>query len=1128
MSISYADLTQYLKKKNITIPDFREYLNFVEQFETLSQALKNKGISLQEYSEYLSRNSTLSEIRTVTSENYLPLKDIQASGAYLLKQKTLSLEELNKILHEFLPEHWNLPYFLQLLVKYRKIKSEELVELLNISTSPSISQNPYQMRQIEDRLEFFLKTSSEKRFGAYQILEEIGRGGMGIIYKAYHPYLNQFHALKVLISGEKASELQWKRFLREIHTIARLKHPHIIQIYDSGETEGQAYFSMEYVEGKTLEDLIREGISIRRGLKLFHQCLKALAYAHEQNILHRDLKPANILVTSNDEAKISDFGLARDLAEESTQKLTQTGIILGSPVYMAPEQITGATLDFRTDIYAMGVCLFQLLTGTLPFKGKSLNQLKYKILKNESTPPSHLRPEVHRNLDAVVLKALEKKPENRYVSASEFAMDVERFLQGKPPLYAISPTASQQLFRWFKQNRKISKSVFFFLFFFLALLGFSFLSRSRIQQQQFEEVYQRMAPMLSEKNSLSKPFRSIPFYLKLLNGLNEVLQIRPASKELQQERFYVSEQLLQLSCEFRSYHLASYVIQDLPRFPLSLMQKEKMVEFQDYVETKRTLSLKKHQKRLQYWLQRFRETLVSPEEKKDALFEMSKMQEREIFEEIITLLKKEFQSLRHTSPGTEYPIAFMETFIEVLGRQGKEEAETILLQNISFLATFVKDIPEEKRPFVQIHLMIVLVEAIGNLKRTKHFKNITEIRHKMGVSSLFFRGTELAYKKLLNKLSSEDWAQVEDSNRAMMKHDQGNYSEAIEEYNRMITLYPEWGDLYNNRALCKRLLGDFEGALKDLEISIKLSPEDYAIYLNRGTLYLRMEKFDRALEDFNTGIRLNPDILEGYISRGQVLLDSTKYEEAIQNFSYVIQKNPYFPEAYHDRGLALQSLGKLSEALHDLDSAIRLNPENTNFYNTRGYIKQESGDIEGALSDFNRSIEIDPKNTSPYLNRAKIRKDLKDLEGALHDYIHIRTLEPNNVHSYIEAGLCYMEQKNYEQALTEYKKGLEYHPKNPFLLFNQGSVYHSLGRRELAFQNYNNALFYKPDLAEVYNNRGTLRRESGGDWNETMADYQKAKEIEPTNVLSYFNIGSMYQELGETTTAISWYTQALK
>lgn len=258
--------------------------------------------------------------------------------------------------------------------------------------------------------------------GKYRILGELGRGAMGVVYEAFDPLIERPVAIKTILkSSIHANEVEdvFGRFRREARAAGRLSHPRIISIYEYGENDEMAYIVMELVRGRELTEYFEVGkrISVHDGLLIVMQLLDALDYLHTHGIVHRDIKPANILITADEQIKIADFGIAKI----DTSAHTQVGIVLGTPTYMAPEQFMGHEVDHRADLYSVGVVLYLFLTGERPFVG-SVITIMHQAVHRDATPPSELNPEVSKQLDAVVKKAMAKRPEDRFQSATEFLM----------------------------------------------------------------------------------------------------------------------------------------------------------------------------------------------------------------------------------------------------------------------------------------------------------------------------------------------------------------------------------------------------------------------------------------------------------------------------------------------------------------------------------------------------------------------------------------------------------------------------------------------------------------------------------------------------------------------------------
>jgi tetratricopeptide (TPR) repeat protein/tRNA A-37 threonylcarbamoyl transferase component Bud32 len=287
----------------------------------------------------------------------------------------------------------------------------------------------------------------------YQILGELGRGGMGVVYKARQRGLHRLVALKMILAGAHASELQLARFNIEAEAVARLQHPNIVQIHEVGQHDGLPYFSLEFVDGGPLDKKITgKPQPPREAAQMIETLARAMHFAHKQGIIHRDLKPANILMTADGVPKITDFGLAKRL-EEADSSQTKSGTIMGTPNYMSPEQARGEVrmVGPLADLYTLGAILYELLTGRPPFQGSNVMNTVLQVTNTEPIPPSRLQPKTPRDLETICLKCLQKIPGKRYADCFELAEDLRRYLVGEPIL-ARPISNVERLWRWCQRN----------------------------------------------------------------------------------------------------------------------------------------------------------------------------------------------------------------------------------------------------------------------------------------------------------------------------------------------------------------------------------------------------------------------------------------------------------------------------------------------------------------------------------------------------------------------------------------------------------------------------------------------------------------------------------------------------
>jgi tetratricopeptide (TPR) repeat protein len=366
----------------------------------------------------------------------------------------------------------------------------------------------------------------------YEALEELGRGGMGVVYKARQTDLDRLVALKLVLSGQYASPQERERFRAEALAAARLGHPGVVQVFEVGEHDRRPFLTLEYVEGGSLADLLRGGLlPAREAAELVERLARAVQAAHEKAVIHRDLKPANVLLSPAASGvadgtkpraamvpKITDFGLAKRLDAQAAT--TQSGAIVGTPSYMAPEQAGGKSKDVGpgVDLWALGVILYECLTGRTPFQGPTTTDIILRVLSDEPPPPRRLNPSVPRDLETITLKCLRKEPQNRYATAAELADDLGRFLRGEP-IRARRLSLGERL--WRRRRLLLAAGLALLV---VALLGVGANAlvgwRRERRDRAFEEAFARGDRLLAYGKKNAK---------EAIASFDEALRLRPDS-----------------------------------------------------------------------------------------------------------------------------------------------------------------------------------------------------------------------------------------------------------------------------------------------------------------------------------------------------------------------------------------------------------------------------------------------------------------------------------------------------------------------------------------------------------------------------------------------------------------------
>ena len=289
-------------------------------------------------------------------------------------------------------------------------------------------------------------------FGDFELVEEIGRGGMGVVYRARQQSLGREVALKLILLDHLASETDRARFYAEARAAAKLEHPHIVPVYDLGDVQGRPYISMKLIEGSTLSSQLQNGhMDGKSAAKLLIPLCQAVQYAHENSVLHRDVKPSNIMINHEGQAFLTDFGLAKDLRETPT--LTRTGAVVGTPAYMPPEQASGQkpTLDPTSDVYSLGAVLYHMITGQPPFVGRTGLETVLMVMEQDPPSPRSLMRGLDRDLEMIILRCLQKPPDLRYASASALEQDLNAYLNNEE-IAARSGRFSQIISQVFRET----------------------------------------------------------------------------------------------------------------------------------------------------------------------------------------------------------------------------------------------------------------------------------------------------------------------------------------------------------------------------------------------------------------------------------------------------------------------------------------------------------------------------------------------------------------------------------------------------------------------------------------------------------------------------------------------------
>ncbi|MEK7482878.1 MAG: tetratricopeptide repeat protein [Planctomycetota bacterium] len=1015
--------------------------------------LRSSGISVEKLKECLLESKTQRH----------PLNEI------LIQKGLISLESWNQLVKNFGEISQNTIQLSTSNPNLREITPE------TVKLNPLfLSSNKMNRSQLITQSLLMNEELPHEFLGKYKVLSKLGQGGMGVVYKVKHQTLDQIYALKI-ISSAGGQDSSFQRFLREAQTMAQLKHPGIVQILDSGEEQGAYYICMEYVEGRPLDQLIRDKMPIRKGIKIIQKTLEALQYAHSQGILHRDIKPANILVTAKGEPKLSDFGLAKAVEAESkeTQKLTREGEIMGTPAYMSPEQISGESgrVEAASDIYSMGACLYEVLTGKPPFEGRTLHELFYKINSEEVLAPSKKNSRIEHDLDMITMKSLEKMPFKRYPTAQAFAEDLQRFMNGYPIL-ARSAGIGERLVKFSKRNFQWIVATLILFVFFAGGLIFHEWTLYQEEQKQFQQRLKLAREALRESQKLDigegqkmkgEQFRSekIRFLLKSLSYMNQALQMKPGHAPTEEEKFKIAHELIQLACENAQYDLADYIANEMKNL-ITRPQKDKDANFQK-IQISRQEKLTQHQERLDYWIKELQKEKLSPFVREMALIEISKMPEEEILTQILTLLKNGTTYFLTSKDRTPSKDSFYQTLVISLGYLGNPKAGNALVDSLKEMEKKVFQ-PKTAPSLDDVHFMSTLVQSLAHIQFPGVSYYLSYLRFKMGQNQLFWDQTESAHKILIKvdkdqnnfenftPSATEENPSPENKQESSPKkleqylllgHQEfslGNIEKALELFDEAVTHFPQASPAYMNRGCIKFELKRVEEAIQDHSLAIQYDPNYVLAYLNRGNVYYSLRKYSQALKDYSECIRIEPKIAHSYYYRGCILADLSDLDGALKDLSKVLECDPNYTLAYTKRAIIYGKKNQMDLALKECKKALQLDPKNADAYFILGSIFYETTRYDDALDSFNKSIALDSENGKSFAYRGLSKRMKKDLDGALLDYQEAIKFEPKVSLHYHDRGLVYEEKKNFEQALKDFTEAIQLDPNQSDSYYHRGVI----------------------------------------------------------------------------------------
>jgi serine/threonine-protein kinase len=822
---------------------------------------------------------------------------------------------------------------------------------------------------------FDTSVDSDDRFpqiDGYHIESVLGQGGIGVVFKARHLKLNRHVALKMLLTGMYASPVERARFQREALAVAALAHPNIVQVHDTGEAAGRNYFTMEVIEGGTLAQKLAGQVQpARAAARLGAILAQALQFAHQGGFIHRDLKPSNILLTRDGIPKITDFGLVRSI--DAGPEFTLSGMRVGTPAYMAPEQAAGKASGIgpAVDIYSLGAILFEMLTGSPPFRGESVAEIVQKVIHEDPIAPSRSNPKVPRDLETICLKCLHKQPERRYVSAGALAEDLQRFDRGEA-IGARPEGPIERLTRRMRRRPIVMVSLTASALLLVTVIVGGFWIRG-----------ERAANELSTRqlNQVNQVRRDLAFQASLdVIRLNRTANADGSSDTLANTRINKAQADRDYETAFREAGLAN-VLED----PEKVAARLKASNIRDSLAAA-----------LDDWA-----GCVDGE---------SNRPRQDWLVQVAQRLDPDSTGLRHRL----YDPAVWknkDALTELAGRAlpGKTSVQALLV-----LSERLREVGADAGSFLtrvqQQHpgdfwANFLLGEV---LSRSKPQEAIRYYQAALAIRP----GAAVVHNNLGRALAYEE-----------------RMDEAIPLFQSAIALDPTLSHAYSNLGLALRAKGRKEEALEQFQLAVRFGPQHAAAHSNLGIGLIGAKRLKEAREHFREALRLDNHSAGAHSGIGYLLMLDKLVDEAIEHFREVVRLRPDFPLDLVVLGEALNTKNQIDEAGSLFRRALELDPGCVQAHCGYGYYLLRHDRLAEAIDHCEQAVRKNPKHAAGHMYLGNALENAGRPREALDHFRTAVELEPTNHQYRCALALGLASSGGEQEAIIEFEESIRLNPE---------------------------------------------------------------------------------------------------
>jgi eukaryotic-like serine/threonine-protein kinase len=923
----------------------------------------------------------------------------------------------------------------------------------------------------------------QPRVRGYEIVSELGRGGMGVVYKAKQKGLNRLVAIKMVLGGEHVGEIGLARFKTEGEAVASIQHPNIVQIYEVGDQNGLPYFSLEYIDGGSLQQRIDgKPQAIRDAARIIHQLALGMQSVHDRGVIHRDLKPANVLMTMQGTPKITDFGLAKRV--ESDSKQTRTGSLMGTPSYMAPEQARGDTYAISplSDLYSLGAILYEMLTGRPPFQGATLLDTMEQVRSQEPVPPTRLQPKIPRDLETICLKCLQKLPSQRYPNMAALADDLKSFLDEKP-IKARPVGRLEHAWRWVKRNPRVATLSASIVALGLLLLATAttVLIRSIQENQTIAKVREvTLAQIEGGKDAILKgDYRQAKARLA---NTNPFLAQTPALADVREDLDVLRSQV-DTFAKFRELLdqvRVGGLLEGEARRGKARQDCQELVQFYEQIKSKKG-------------------------EARFGLPVLSTIQQQLFNEDVFDAFLIAAQ--------TEYEFgsaAKDQAKLEESGRRAiswLDQAES-LLPPTRALYVWRQGIKEKIGDLKEAQEDKVKGEAIVPNSPVDHFWHgyaerlrgeLFRKNKDLAKASESFRNAKTEYAKFLQARPENDWGYLE---WAKCQGLLGNPSDALVGFTACIQLRDENAWPYHNRATCHVALKEYEDAVADETSAIKRDPDYLSAYTGRAKSYLALGRIPLAVADFDRVLRADPANAEILFQRANAYFALKNYAKARDDYSALIPllPRPFVP--YRSRAKVQYLLKNFDASIADWTKVAGLLPKDAESRYNIGVLQMGLRRYDQALQALENCLAIDPDHALAYFARAQIRRFQGDDPGALKDIDRVvQTLDSAKLDAATKAYYLnervdyYRHVGRLDDSEKDARRSIALDPKQVDAYVALALLEKRRGKPDAASEWYDKMLASNPDSAEVHLRRAEFFRDLGR-WDQALGEAEQVAKLD--------------------------------